>query len=180
MRMNMKQGLIGFGAAVLLGGLFFGTLSYAQVTPATIKACVNKSGIAFIVGEGFQRQNCFRGEKLISWNIQGPKGDTGEPGEQGPQGEPGPAGPQGLQGESGPAGITGAGNVAFIDAHFILTTDGIYYYDNNGVIAPVLHMPALPVPISEVVQIVEDHYLLDSDGDYWKMSGNVWVNLGHP
>lgn len=44
---------------------------------------------------------CHPSEVEITWNQQGPKGDTG------PQGPPGPMGPTGLQGPAGPKGDTG-------------------------------------------------------------------------
>lgn len=55
-------------------------------------------------------QKCKPGEKQLSWNYQGPKGDKGDkgdPGAQGPAGERGPAGPQGDQGPAGPQGPAG-------------------------------------------------------------------------
>jgi len=49
---------------------------------------------------------CPQGEKLFSWNAQGPTGPTGLTGPAGPAGPQGLQGLQGLQGPAGPAGIT--------------------------------------------------------------------------
>lgn len=75
-----------------------------------------KSGLMrFISSPEEARQD----ETAISWNRQGPKGDTGlqgpqgDQGQQGPQGEQGPKGdtglqgPQGDQGQAGPQGVQG-------------------------------------------------------------------------
>ena len=48
---------------------------------------------------------CASRERLVTWNIQGPKGDQGPPG---PQGEPGNVGPRGEPGKTGPQGPPGA------------------------------------------------------------------------
>ena len=67
--------------------------------------------------------------------IQGPKGDTGEPGPQGPKGDPGDTGPQGPKGDPGDTGDKGAqgksaydlwleaGNVG-TEADFLLSLKG--------------------------------------------------------
>jgi hypothetical protein len=50
--------------------------------------------------------SCKTSELPLSWNVQGPKGDTGDTGPQGPlgaQGPQGPLGPPGPQGQSGAA-----------------------------------------------------------------------------
>ncbi|HEX2911933.1 MAG TPA: hypothetical protein VH186_14085 [Chloroflexia bacterium] len=55
--------------------------------------------------------NCKRNEQLLTWNQQGPKGDTGPAGPQGPKGDTGAQGLQGLKGDTGaqgPKGDTGA------------------------------------------------------------------------
>jgi hypothetical protein len=50
---------------------------------------------------------CKENELPISWSIQGPKGDKGEPGLQGIRGEPGPQGTPGTPGEKGDPGPQG-------------------------------------------------------------------------
>ncbi len=56
----------------------------------TIHACAKKSNGAL------RRANkCQRGEKGVSWNINGPRGSAGATGAQGPQGPQGPTGPAG-------------------------------------------------------------------------------------
>jgi hypothetical protein len=66
-------------------------------------ACrVSNTGVVKLIN--YPKVNtCPQGEKLISWNAQGPAGPTGL---TGPQGLTGPAGPTGPQGPAGPAGIT--------------------------------------------------------------------------
>lgn len=67
------------------------------LTPALtgneITVCVKRTGLVYMIGEGFRRSDCTRSEKLVTWNSQGPKGDKGDkgdPGEEGPPGDPGP------------------------------------------------------------------------------------------
>lgn len=87
----------------------------------TLTLCVKHSGVAFVVGKGYQKSDCRQNERLISINLssgavgqQGPVGDKGPTGDAGPVGVQGPAGVQGapgLQGtagEKGPAGEKGA------------------------------------------------------------------------
>ena len=68
---------------------------YAAVSGNTITACVGKDGTLKFSADG---TTCAKGQTLLSWNIQGPKGDMGP---QGPQGEPGPKGDKGDPGEGG-------------------------------------------------------------------------------
>jgi hypothetical protein len=78
-------------------------------TNGVIYACVNASdGTLRIVSSPAQ---CKKNETLLSWNIMGPKGDTGATGPQGlqgPQGVQGPKGDTGAIGPQGPKGDTGA------------------------------------------------------------------------
>jgi hypothetical protein len=80
--------------------------------PDTISACVSREGRIRVISlrELFDLSRkrdsspCRRGERLLIWNVVGPRGPAGPIGPQGPQGVPGPPGPQGPQGEPGPAG----------------------------------------------------------------------------
>ncbi len=83
------------------------TWAFAQ-TDGVINACMAlRDGSIHIVADPLL---CKRGEQALNWNIMGPKGDKGDPGEQGPQGIQGDQGQTGLtgpQGDQGPMGITG-------------------------------------------------------------------------
>ena len=95
--------------ALTAAGIFIG-FSATLVSAAgsgMINACVADSkgkdhgGSIRIIGPG---EVCDKKEILLTWNVQGPKGDTGP---QGPAGAPGPVGPQGLTGGTGPVGPQG-------------------------------------------------------------------------
>jgi hypothetical protein len=74
----------------LLLALSFG--AYAFATGNVISACARRDGEVYLIGSGFQRATCARGDQAITWNIQGvqgPKGDKGDPGALGKDGAPG-------------------------------------------------------------------------------------------
>ena len=73
----------------------FGT--YAFATGSVITACAKKNGEVYLIGTGFQRATCARGDQPLTWNIQGLKGDKGDPGAPGKDGAPGPQGTPGTQ-----------------------------------------------------------------------------------
>jgi hypothetical protein len=78
--------------------LSFGT--YAFATGNVITAWARRDGEVYLIGSGFQRATCARGDQAITWNIQGlqgPKGDKGDPGVPGKDGAPGPQGAPGTQ-----------------------------------------------------------------------------------
>ena len=87
----------------LLLALSFG--AYAFATGNVITACAKKDGEVYLIGTGFQRATCARGDLALTWNIQGPKGDKGDPGATGPVGPQGPQGPVGPQGPQGSAAL---------------------------------------------------------------------------
>ena len=90
------------GGALVLGATTGLGLVSANEPAGTIYACSqNNTGVLRLVAEN---QNCQPQETKLSWNIQGPKGDTGAQGPQGDQGPPGPQGEAGPQGEPGPPG----------------------------------------------------------------------------
>ena len=65
----------------------FGT--YAFATGNVITACAKRDGDVYLIGAGFQRSACARGDQALTWNVQGPKGDKGDPGAQGRGGRKG-------------------------------------------------------------------------------------------
>lgn len=82
--------------------IILGTWTYINAEGGTISVCAGTTGTMYMVGSGFKKTTCSKGEQLISWNIQGVKGDKGDTGEQGPQGL---KGDKGDIGERGPAGL---------------------------------------------------------------------------
>jgi hypothetical protein len=102
--MKNKFVIIGGVITAVVLVVFVGTNVFAAVTGNTITACVAKNGTLMLSNSNTK---CQKGQTLLSWNIQGAKGDTGAQGPQGElgaQGETGPIGSQGLRGEQGPAG----------------------------------------------------------------------------
>lgn len=79
--------------------------------PIVIRACVNMSNGDIRLLTGVE---CPPNRILVTWDVQGPQGPRGLPGEIGPTGPQGPVGPQGPAGVSGaigpagPTGLTGA------------------------------------------------------------------------
>jgi hypothetical protein len=74
--------------------------AYAYATGNAITACAKQNGEVYLIGAGFQRAACLRGDQPLSWNVQGvqgPKGDNGDPGTPGKDGAPGPQGAPGTQ-----------------------------------------------------------------------------------
>ena len=94
------------GALLTLGGAAWG-IAYAAIPSAgVISGCYLRSGGTLRVIDP-ATTTCRVGEVLLTWNVQGPKGDTGPAGPAGPQGPAGPEGPAGPQGAQGPQGATG-------------------------------------------------------------------------
>lgn len=106
MKMNMKISTVSVAGGFLILTIAIITLGFWRFSLAdgsTITACVNKAGMAYLIGEGFAFKKCNGKDKLISWNIVGPqglKGEKGDTGEQGPQGEKGENGQQGAGGST--------------------------------------------------------------------------------
>lgn len=61
---------------VILGSVL-GLWAYSKADGGTISVCVNKTGVMYMVGQGFIRNNCMKNDKLLTWNIQGPPRPTG-------------------------------------------------------------------------------------------------------
>ena len=110
----MWVGIVGVFAGG--AGVAYATQLATSASTTTIKACVKKNGTMRLVDGADECDK--KNEELISWNVQGPKGDVGP---RGPQGATGPAGATGAQGEKGdpgpqgpegPRGLTGADGAA--------------------------------------------------------------------
>jgi collagen triple helix repeat protein len=94
----MQSTTIGIVAGALI--TVFATTASAQ----TVRACVSSPNGRVRLTSGGCRPN----ERLIEWNVQGPRGPEGPQGPMGPQGPAGPKGAQGLRGADGPQGLAGA------------------------------------------------------------------------
>lgn len=70
---------------IFIGGmvLFVGAWAYIQAEGEEILVCVNKVGIPRLVSS---TNDCRRGERLVSWNKEGIKGDSGIDGKDGADG----------------------------------------------------------------------------------------------
>lgn len=120
----------GFAAAVALAAPTSATAGDDQ----TISACVSKTGRVRVLtrkehrdGDG-KRENgrCQRDEKLLTWNVTGPRGPAG------PQGVPGLEGPPGPAGEPGPPGPAGPG---FLGIQFYTVGNGDLKANGTGLFA---------------------------------------------
>jgi hypothetical protein len=163
---------------------------YSSVTNNQITACVNRDGgIRIITGN----KTCTNKENILSWNMIGPKGDTGTQGPVGLTGATstiaGPVGPQGPVGPKGDSATNGAGNVAFYfnfgGTNFALRKDGTvwsYQHDTNS----WNQNPNITVPIpTENIISWEVYDFMDKDGNIWGFYDGYtpiapWVNGGHP
>lgn len=68
----------------------------------TIRTCVDvRNGDIRLLLPG---RSCGQHERLVEWNLRGPRGPEGP---KGPQGPAGPQGPKGLTGSQGPQGLQG-------------------------------------------------------------------------
>ena len=86
-------------AAVII--TLLGSFAWVRAEGTTITACVKSTGVVYIIGSGFHREDCGSRDQLLTWSIQGPQGPVGATGPVGPQGETGPVGPQGDPGQAG-------------------------------------------------------------------------------
>jgi len=102
-RFSRRFVLLGVGALALAG-----TFAYASIPDGdgTIHACLLKSleQVRIIDAETME---CRPNETPLSWNQQGPQGDTGPQGPKGDTGAQGPKGDTGTQGLKGDPGIQG-------------------------------------------------------------------------
>ena len=93
--------LLCVGAAALGGGAMAAATGGST---STLSACVARSGDMRLVSEG---NTCRRNERLVTWNVKGPRGKTGAVGATGPIGATGPTGDTGLTGATGATGAVG-------------------------------------------------------------------------
>lgn len=83
MMMRMKNKLlrssfyIAAPAAILGVAFIVGLWSYSRATGDEITVCVKRNGMVYVIGEGFKNAKCQKNETLLSWNIQGPPGPSG-------------------------------------------------------------------------------------------------------
>jgi Phage Tail Collar Domain/Collagen triple helix repeat (20 copies) len=88
---------------IALGGSAYAVAGQRK-TAAVIRACYSKSTGALRV---LRSGRCGAGEKLLTWNQQGPQGLAGAAGHVGATGSAGPQGAAGPPGGAGPRGVTG-------------------------------------------------------------------------
>jgi hypothetical protein len=80
--------------------LSLGMVSFVGAASNEITVCINKDGEMHLVTTGYKKDDCKKKDNLLTWNIIGPKGDTGS------QGVPGSPGTDGAPGVQGPAGTS--------------------------------------------------------------------------
>lgn len=102
--MNKLKTHLTLAAFACLAAFFSPTNAHAQ-TGGAIYACYNDSSGKLHVVQS--PSDCKSNETLLSFNLQGPKGDKGDPGPQGPKGDKGDVGPAGSQGVKGDTGAQG-------------------------------------------------------------------------
>lgn len=68
-----------FVVAIFIAAGFF---TYSRANSGMITVCVKKNGVMHMIGQDFQRTDCKDNESLLSWNIQGEKGEQGESGDR--------------------------------------------------------------------------------------------------
>ena len=105
-RRALRLAVAAVAIAAAGGGAAYATSALTRTTSATgvMQGCVKQNGALRIVSAASQ---CSSHEQYVSWNIQGPQGETGPQGPQGDTGPQGETGPQGPQGDTGPQGETG-------------------------------------------------------------------------
>jgi hypothetical protein len=94
--------------AALTVALLFAAVPRTQAASSTIRlyACVTKNYKTLNLTTRYAP--CPRGQRKISWNVQGPPGQKGSAGSAGDAGSSGAAGPQGVPGPVGPVGPAGS------------------------------------------------------------------------
>jgi hypothetical protein len=122
----MKRAHVLFGGAfVLVIGLYGVASSRAAGREITI--CVKRSGLVYVIGDGFRRSECRGTDQLISWSaesVPGPQGPAGAHGVDGTNGAPGAdgaAGPQGPQGPQGAQGVPGTASITVADGSAVFS-----------------------------------------------------------
>src|SRR5688572_16714116 len=105
---RMSRGVLVVPAVLGLAGVSwaFGRDWQEPGSGGVIHAClVGNQGLVRVVSSP---RDCRRGERRLSWNIEGTPGAAGPAGATGPEGPAGPGGPAGLDGVAGPQGEPGA------------------------------------------------------------------------
>ena len=120
-RLSRRFVLLGAGALLLAGGLAYAAIPDSD---GTIHACLLKSLEQVRIIDAATME-CRPNETPLSWNQQGPKGDTGPQGVTGPQGATGAQGATGQKGDTGTQGATGAtGPTGGLDNVQVIHTTG--------------------------------------------------------
>lgn len=102
---NLRPWLAAAGVVAILGAGAAGVSAAIPDDHGVIHSCHKApEGLLRVVESA---QACRNGEHALSFNQQGPKGDTGPQGPAGPQGPTGDAGPEGPVGPTGPKGDAG-------------------------------------------------------------------------
>lgn len=105
-RLGPPLSLLAAVAGLVTGLVLVGPASAASpVKDGQIRACYKVKGKSKGAMRVVAGKRCKRGERPLSWSVDGPAGATGS---QGAQGGTGPQGPQGNPGASGSAGSAGA------------------------------------------------------------------------
>ncbi len=101
---SMRRTVLYILPALFIG---LGSWAYSEAAGTTISVCVQKDGDMRMIGIGFSNSACKNRETLVSWNIQGPKGDLGAKGDAGLIGATGTPGIAGINGKDGVDGLIG-------------------------------------------------------------------------
>lgn len=101
-----KKVLLLFSGIIVFICSGVGVFAAVQSKPTTsvIYACTKTNGDLRIVASS---KSCLKNEKLLSWNVIGPKGEKGAKGDKGDPGDKGSVGPTGAKGDTGATGATG-------------------------------------------------------------------------
>ncbi|MBI5457963.1 collagen-like protein [Candidatus Kaiserbacteria bacterium] len=134
---SWATGLAVASAIVMMGAFLFAVPWVSASAAQQLTLCAQKSGVVFVVGEGFRRTECRGNERLIRLDVsrgeqgpagpagpQGPKGDKGDKGDTGDTGPVGPEGPQGPQGQKGEQGVAGNSGAVRIEGTPISSAPG--------------------------------------------------------
>jgi hypothetical protein len=105
--LTRRVAFVGAASVVAISGSAVAASGVVQTGNDEIHACVHKTWLTVRIVDPAKKQHCSRAERSVSWNVQGPKGDTGPAGPAGLRGDTGPAGPAGPKGDTGAAGPAG-------------------------------------------------------------------------
>lgn len=97
-----RASVLALSALIAIAGVVSATIPSNNV----VDACYTRSGGSLRVIDATVTK-CSSKETALAWNVQGVKGDKGDPGATGPQGVQGVPGPQGDPGVQGPPGAPG-------------------------------------------------------------------------